>query len=103
MPTPKPLPVPGMQSANTIARTVAGLAGAGSKNVAPIHKPSTPAAHTVSPLPGKEPKSSNTASAIARAETLFKKDLSSKKPMTIDQARKDVLKKTGQWPNGATN
>jgi hypothetical protein len=82
-------------------RTGAGVKPQHSSNVAPINKPSKPAAHTLSPLPGKEPKS-----AISRAETMLKQQASSGKMKSQDdlnRTREAIAKKTGQWPNGYTN
>jgi len=88
-----------MPNTNT-PRTGAGLTPANAGNVKPINKPTTPAAHTVSPVPGGN---KSAAAKGAAAETMLKKEIASKKPMTLDQMRQDVLKKTGSWPNGYTN
>jgi hypothetical protein len=82
------------------ARTTAGIAGKNGANVAPISKPTTPAAHVISPVPGGN--KSNAAKAAA-AESMFAKDVASGKVKNLDAERQMVAKKTGAWPNGATN
>lgn len=84
--------VPGVQKASTMARVVAGLKDAGSKNVAPINKPSAPAKHSTSPIAG-----------IQKSEKLLKSALASGKVKDLNATRQAIAKKTGNWPNGNTN
>ena len=84
--------LPGFQKANNVARAVAGLKDAGSKNVAPINKPSAPAKHSTSPIAG-----------IQKSEKLLKSALASGKVKDLNKTREAIAKKTGNWPNGSTN
>ena len=84
--------LPGFQNANNVARAVAGLKDAGSKNVAPINKPSAPAKHSTSPIAG-----------IQKSEKLLKSALASGKVKDLNKTREAIAKKTGNWPNGSTN
>jgi hypothetical protein len=54
-------------------------------------------------LGGQHAGGHSDVAAAKAAESMFAKDIASGKVKDLDAERRSVLKKTGAWPNGATN